>query len=62
MAAVVLTLTLCSIFAGGLWLLIGARLRLDADPGQNDILNLFAYAGLAMIVVLPIVFFVIERL
>ncbi|NJN50727.1 MAG: hypothetical protein HC809_02025 [Gammaproteobacteria bacterium] len=62
MAAVVLTLTLCVIFAGGTWLMVGARLPLDADPRQNDILNLFAYAGITLVVVLPFVFFVIEQL
>ncbi len=62
MAAVVLTLTLCVILSGAVWLLFGARLALDGDPRQNDVLNLLAYGVMALIVVLPTVFFVIERL
>jgi hypothetical protein len=62
MAAVVLTLTLTVILAGLLWLMLGARFALDPDPRQNEILNLLAYGVAILVVVLPVVFFVIERL
>ena len=62
MAAIVLTLTLTIILAGGLWLVLGARLALAEDARQNDVLNLFAYAGVVLLLVLPFVFFVVERL
>ena len=62
MAAVVLSLTLSFITAVLAWLAIGPRLRLSADPKQNEVLNVFAYVALAFPVVFGIVFFVIERL
>lgn len=62
MAAIVLTLTLTLIVAGSAWLVLGTRMALAADPRQNDIFNLLAYAAITLIVVLPFVFFGIERL
>ncbi len=43
MAAFILTMALSFCLAGGLWLLLGSRLKLSQDPEQNEILNLAAY-------------------
>ncbi len=62
MAAVVLSLTLSFILAVLVWLGIGPRLRLSEDPKQNEVLNVFAYVGLAFPLVFGVVFFVVEKL
>ena len=55
MAAGILTLVLTFVVAGGLWLGIGARLKLNDDAQQNELLNLVAY----YVIGLPFVFFVV---
>jgi len=62
MAAVVLSLTLSFILAVLVWLGIGPRLGLSEDPKQNEVLNVFAYVGLAFPLVFGVVFFVVEKL
>ena len=43
MAAVILTLVLALVLSGAVWLVAGSRLRLSADPEQNDRLNFAVY-------------------
>lgn len=43
MAAFVLTMALSFCLAGGLWLLLGSRLKISEDRAQNEVLNLVAY-------------------
>lgn len=56
MAAVLMSVILSMFVAGGSWLLLGSRLRLEADDRQNDLLNLGAYAALAFLPCLVAVF------
>lgn len=46
---------LAVIVGGVAWLLLGNRLELDADPRQNEILNLGAYVLIAF----PVLFLLI---
>ena len=62
MAATVLSLTLSFIVGVLVWFVVGPRLRLSEDPKQNEVLNVFAYVGMAFPVLFGIVFFVIEQL
>lgn len=59
MAAVVLSLGSAVILGGILWLVAGARLKLNEDKDQNDILNVFAYVAVLLPVCFAVVFFVI---
>ena len=59
MAAVVLSLGSAVILGGILWLVAGARLKLNEDKDQNDILNVFAYVAALLPVCFAVVFFVI---
>ena len=59
MAAAVLTLVITLLVAGGLWLLAGARLRLNENEQVNELLNLGAYYLLGLPVVFVIVFVII---
>ncbi len=43
------------VVAGGLWLVLGAKLSLSDDEQQNDLLNLVTY----YLIGLPLVFFVV---
>ncbi|MCY4566196.1 MAG: hypothetical protein OXE40_17135 [Gammaproteobacteria bacterium] len=54
MAAAVLTLVVTLLAAGGVWLTLGARLKLSEDKQVNDLLNLGAYyfVGLPFVFVL----------
>jgi hypothetical protein len=56
MAAVLAALILSIFAAGGGWLLVGSRLRLDPDERANDLLNLGAYVGIAFVPALVLVF------
>lgn len=47
MAAVLMALVVSLFLAGIGWLLIGSRFAFDADPRQNDLLNLGAYIAIA---------------
>lgn len=49
MAAVVMSLVLAVIVGGIGWLLLGNRFELDADPHQNEILNLGLYVALSFL-------------
>ncbi len=55
MAAGILTLVMTFVVAGGLWLVLGAKLSLSDDEQQNDLLNLVTY----YLIGLPLVFFVV---
>ena len=57
MHAVVFTLVSTVLIAGGIFLLVGARLRLSIDAQQNDLLNFLAYALGALPVAFVIVLF-----
>lgn len=52
MAAAALTLVLTFVAAGGIWLGLGAKLRLNEDAQVNEMLNL----GLYYLLCLPVVF------
>jgi hypothetical protein len=43
MAALILTLILTFLLAGGLWFLLGSRLSLAAEARENDLANLLVY-------------------
>lgn len=62
MVALLLTLGLSLVLAGLLWLGVGARLRLNPDSEQNDVLNLISYFLLLLPFAFLFVFFVVERL
>ena len=62
MPALVLSLGSAVILGGSLWLLIGARLKLNEDAARNDILNVFAYVAALLPICFAVVFFVLERL
>ena len=57
MAAAALTLALTFVAAGGIWLGLGAKLRLNEDEQVNDLLNLILYYALC----LPAVFALSSR-
>lgn len=57
MGAVVLALAFSVVLAVIVWITIGARLRLNEDTRQNEILNVFAYVGIIFPVVFALVFF-----
>lgn len=59
MAAAALTLALTFVAAGGLWLCVGAKLKLNEDEQVNDLLNLILYYALCLPAVFVIVFMVI---
>lgn len=61
-AAIVLTLALTTILAGGSWLVIGSRLDLATDQRQNELMNILVYAAIVLPFVFTVVFFAIERL
>lgn len=59
MGALVLSLVGSVVLGGGLWALIGSRLKLAKDSLQNDILNFVVYLLAVLIVLFPIVIFVL---
>ena len=59
MPALVLSLGSAVILGGCLWLAIGARLKLNPDGVQNDILNVFAYVAALLPICFGVVFFLI---
>ena len=61
MIAVVLTLVLAFLIGGTIWLIAGSRLRLNDDQDVNQILNLMAYVGVALLPVFAAVFFLLDR-
>ena len=62
MSAIILTLGLVFLLAAIGWLLFGTRLQLVADPKQNDLANLAAYAAVLLPLVFVVVFYVLEHL
>jgi len=62
MIAVVLTLVLATFGGGVTWLLLGPRFTLAEDSEQNDMLNLLAYAIIALPLGFVLVFYLLERL
>lgn len=62
MAAAVLTFAISFVLGGALWLLVGPRLALSSESGQNEILNLMAYIGVILPVAFVLVFFGLEDL
>ncbi len=60
MAAAILTMVMAFLSGGGLWLVLGPRLRLATEAGQNDLLNLLAYSGLALPLAFGLVFYLLE--
>lgn len=50
-----MALVLAVLVGGITWLLLGNRLELDADPGQNEILNLGLYVAVAFVPVFIII-------
>ena len=59
MAAAALTLALTFVAAGGIWLGLGAKFRLNEDEQVNDLLNLILYYTLCLPAVFAVVFTVI---
>ena len=59
MGALVLSLVGSVVLGGGLWALVGSRLKLAKDSLQNDILNFVVYLLAVLIVLFPIVIFVL---
>jgi hypothetical protein len=62
MSAIILTLALVVLLASLGWLLFGSRLRLVADPKENDRANLAAYAAMLLPLVFVLVFYLVEHL
>ena len=56
MGAVVLSLAFSVMVGIGIWLLIGPRLRLNPDPAQNSVLNVFAYVAMVFPLLFVLVF------
>jgi len=61
MVAVVLTLVIAFLIGGTVWLTVGARLPFKEDKDLNEILNLAAYVGIAVLPVFLVVFFLLDR-
>ena len=61
MVAVVLTLVISFLVGGAGWLLVGSRLPLNEDEEVNEVLNLVAYVGSALLPVFLAVFFLLDR-
>lgn len=61
MIAVVLTLVLAFLVGGTIWLTAGSRLQLSDDKDVNEVLNLVAYVGTALLPVFVAVFFLLDR-
>ena len=59
MAAAILTLVVTLMAAGGLWLFLGAKLRLSKDEQVNGLLNLLAYYFVGLPIIFVIVFVVV---
>lgn len=59
MGALVLSLVGSVVLGGGLWALIGSRLKLTKDSLQNDILNFLVYFLAVLVVLFPIIIFVL---
>lgn len=59
MAAGILTLVITFVVAGGLWLGLGAKLKLSDDAQQNDLLNLVTYYAIGLPVVFVVVFTIV---
>ncbi len=58
MAAVIMTTLIAFLLGGGVWLLAGSRLSLDAeDRERNDVLNLVGYIAAALPFAFVFVFF-----
>ena len=60
MAAAILTFVMALLSGGGMWLVLGPRLRLADDVQQNELLNLLAYSGLALPLAFAVVFYLLE--
>lgn len=61
MIAVVLTLVISFLVGGTAWLIVGSRLPLNPDKDVNEVLNLVAYVGCALVPVFLAVFFLLDR-
>jgi hypothetical protein len=61
MIAVVLTLVISFLIGGSAWLVAGSRLTLNPDKDVNEILNLIAYVGSALVPVFLGVLFLFDR-
>lgn len=59
MTAVILSLVIAFIGAGLVWLVAGDRFHIDDDVRQNDILNLAIYAGILLVPVFFMIFFLL---
>ena len=61
MVAVVLSLVTAFLLGGSAWLIFGSRLRLSEDTEINQVLNLAAYVGLALVPAFLGIFFLLDR-
>lgn len=61
MIAVVLTLVVSFLCGGVTWLVIGSKLSLNEDKDVNEVLNLLAYVGVALLPIFFGVFFLLDR-
>ncbi|MXW53212.1 MAG: hypothetical protein F4Z66_04340 [Gammaproteobacteria bacterium] len=59
MGALVLSLVGSVVLGGGLWALIGSRIKLAKDSLQNDVLNFAVYFLAVLVVLFPIIIFVL---
>lgn len=59
MGALVLSLVGSVVLGGGLWALIGSKLKLAKDSLQNDVLNFAVYVLAVLVVLFPIIIFVL---
>ena len=61
MVAVVLSVVIAFLLGGSTWLVAGSRLPLNEDKDVNEVLNLVAYVGSALVPAFLAVFFLLER-
>lgn len=61
MIAVILALVVSFLVGGVIWLIVGSRLKINADKEVNEVLNLIAYVGIALLPVFLGVFFLLDR-
>lgn len=60
MIGVVLTVVISFLIGGSVWLVVGSRLPLNPDKDVNEVLNLMAYVGSALVPVFLALFFLLD--
>ncbi|MCY4130225.1 MAG: hypothetical protein OXG15_13420 [Gammaproteobacteria bacterium] len=61
MAALILSVAGSVVIGALIWLIVGPRLNLNEEPVQNEVLNVLCYMGIAFVIILPLVVFVLSE-